>query len=137
MNFTHKLVAIINKDLEAGVAMNSIAHMVLGLGAHQGPVPLKLDTYIDKDKNIYPNISQMPFIVLKAKSNEIRKTVHSARELDISHGVFLNTMTGGTFQEQIDRTSETTTEELIFYGAVLFGDVEKVSQLTKKFSLYK
>jgi len=137
MNFTHKLVAIINKDLDTGVAMNSIAHMVLGLGAHAGPTTLKLDTYMDKEKNLYPNISQMPFIILKAKSSEIRKTVHSARELNILHGVFLNTMTGGSFQEQLDKTIDTTEEALIFYGIVLFGDIEQVSQITKKFSLYK
>lgn len=137
MNFTHKLVAIINKDLEPGVAMNALAHMVLGLGAHLSPSPLKLDIYVDKDKNLYPNISKMPFIILKGKSNDIRKAVHSARELGITHGVFLNTMTGGTFEEQINKTLETKEEELIFYGATLFGDIEKVNLLTKKFSLYK
>jgi hypothetical protein len=137
MNFTHKLVAILNKDLKPGTAMNALAHMVLGLGAHVGPNLLNLDTYLDKDKNFYPNISQMPFIVLKAKSSEIRKTVQSAREFNILHGAFLNTMTGGSFQEQIEKTSNIPEESLIFYGIVLFGDIEKVNQLTKKFSLYQ
>ncbi len=137
MSFENKLVAIVNKDVEVGVAMNAIAHMTIGLGAQLNNEILRLDTYQDKDGNKYPNISQMPFIILKGKSNEIKKTIHAARENNIKHGVFLNTMTGGTYLEQIDKTSETPEEQLVFYGAVLFGPWELVSQLTKKLSLYK
>jgi hypothetical protein len=137
MNFENKLVAILNKDIETGVAMNALAHMVIGLGGALDKNDLKLDNYKDKNGNVYPNISQMPFIILRGKSTEIKKAVLAARENNIHHGVFLNTMTGGTFQEQIDNTAITSEEELSFYGAVLFGKWDIVSNITKKFSLYK
>lgn len=137
MKFENKLVAILNKDIETGVAMNALAHMAIGLGAHLGKDPLHLETYRDANTNPYPNISRLPFIILRAKSNEIRKTVMQAREDKIEHTVFLNTMTGGTYLEQIEKTQNSPEEALIFYGCVIFGSWEEVSRITKKFSLWK
>lgn len=137
MMFENKLVAIINKDIEVGVAMNAIAHMTIGLGAQLNNELLRLNDYQDKDGNIYPNISQMPFIILRGKSGEIRKAVQNAREQEVKYGAFINTMTGGTHQEQLDNTLQTAEEQLVYYGAVLFGPWDMVSQITKKFSLYK
>jgi hypothetical protein len=137
MIFENKLVAIINKDIEVGIAMNAIAHMTIGLGAQLNNALLRLNDYQDKDGNIYPNISQMPFIILKGKSGEIRKAVQNAKENNIQYGVFTNTMTGGTYQQQLDNTLTTQEQDLIYYGAVLFGTWDAISQMTKKFSLYK
>jgi hypothetical protein len=135
--FTNKLVAIVNKELESGVAMNSLAHMSLGLAGALGKNMLKLDNYIDGDGNVYPNISQMPYIILRGKSSEIRKAVLAARENNIEHTAFLDTMTGGTYLEQLERTKSRKETELVYYGCVLFGPWEKVSEITRKFSLWK
>ena len=137
MSFTHKLVAIINKDLPSGVALNALGHMTIGLGTTLNASALHLNDYRDKEGNTYPNISQMPFIILRGKSGEIRKTVKAAKEANIAHGVFLNTMTGGTYQEQLANTAATPEEQLIYYGCVLFGPFEEVNALTKKFSLWR
>ncbi len=137
MTFENKLVAMVNKDTEIGVAMNAVAHMTIGLGAQLNNDLLRLNDYRDKDGNVYPNISQIPFIILRGKSGEIRKAIKSAKEQNVKYGVFTNTMTGGTYQEQLDNTLATPEEHLIYYGAVLFGPWEVVSQITKKFSLYK
>lgn len=137
MSFEHKLVAIVNKDIEVGVAMNAIAHMTLGLGAQIDKPLLRLNNYIDGENNVYPNISQIPFIILRAKSGEIRKVVQSAKAENIQFGIFTNTMTGGGYQEQLDNTRMTPEADLIYYGAVLFGAWDTVTQITKKLSLYR
>jgi len=46
-------------------------------------------------------------------------------------------MTGGTYQEQLENTLKTPEEQLVYYGGVLFGPWDRVSQITKRFSLYK
>jgi hypothetical protein len=135
--FPNKLVAVINKDIEPGVAKNALAHMAIGLGASIGTEALRLDDYQDKDGNKYPAISQIPFIILRAKSGEIKKTVNLAREYNIKHSAFVNTMTVGTYLEQLERTKGCSEEELVFYGCVLFGEWDKVSEMTRKFSLWK
>jgi len=137
MEFTHKLVAVVNKDLDPGVALNAVAHMCIGLGSHIGVEQLRLDTYVDANGNSYHHISQMPFIILRGKSQEIRKLVVLAREQKVIHNVFLHTMTGGTYQEQLANTRNTQEEQLIYYGAVLCGPWDTVSQMTKKFSLWR
>jgi hypothetical protein len=137
MNFENKLVAILNKDVEPGVVLNALAHMTIGLGAEVGKSTLRLDDYQDATGNVYPNISQIPYIILRGKSGEIRKTIEKAKEQKILHGVFLNTMTGGTYQEQLVRTAESQADGLTYYGCVLFGDWATVSEMTRKFSLWK
>ena len=141
IKFENKLVAMLNKDIEPGVAMNALAHMSIGLGAdisHAiGHKALILDDYKDSDANIYPSISGIPFIILRAKSGEIKKTVKLAREENIKHSAFVNTMTVGTYLEQLERTKNTKEDELVFYGCVLFGDWNKVSEMTKRYSLWK
>ena len=138
ISFKNKLVAIINKDIDVGVAMNSLAHATLGLGAQLSPEELRLDNYRDKNNNVYPNISQMPFIILRGKSNEIRKTITSVKEHnDIIYTVFINTMTGGTYFEQLENTKNTPEENIIYYASVIYGDWQKVTEITRKLSLYK
>ena len=141
MQFEHKLVAVLNKEIETGVAMNALAHMSIGLGAgitHNDNIKtLRLDDYKDIEGNIYPAISEIPFIILRAKSNEIRKTVHQARSYNMAHSAFLNTMTIGTYVEQLARTRNSREEELVYYGCVIFGDWDKVTELTRKFSLWQ
>jgi len=46
-------------------------------------------------------------------------------------------MTVGTYEEQIKRTAQTKEDALIYYGIVLFGAWDVVSQLTKKCSLWR
>lgn len=137
ISFDNKLVAVMNEKIEPGVIMNALAHMCIGFGAEIGKDHLRLTSYIDADGGIHPNISEMPFMILKANSNKIRGLRQAAIEAGIKFVVFTDTMTVGTYLEQIARTKQTREEELIYYGIVLFGDWAKVSELTRKFSLWK
>ncbi|MGD2168689.1 MAG: DUF2000 domain-containing protein [Chlamydiota bacterium] len=136
--FKNKLVAVMNGKIETGVILNALAHMCIGFGAEIGKEDLLLTDYIDADENTHPHISKMPFIILKAKnSSKLSSLRKSALELGIRFVVFTDTMTIGTYQEQLEKTKNTKETDLIYYGIVLLGDWEKVSELTKKFSLWK
>jgi len=135
--FTHKLVAVLNEKVEPGVLMNALAHLCIGFGAHLGKEPLRLSNYQDADGNSHPNISEMPFIILKSNSNKIRTLRQAAIEAKIQFSDFTDTMTIGTYLEQLERTKQTKEESLTYYGIVLFGEWDLVTQLTKKFSLWK
>lgn len=126
-----------NKSVEPGVAMNALAHVCLGFGAHLGEENLLLVDYITKEGKHYPNISKMPFIILQANSNKIRGLVETAKEQRVEWAAFTDTMTVGSWEEQIERTAQKMDEELIFYGIVLFGKWEVITEMTRKFSLWK
>lgn len=135
--FANKLVAVMNEKIESGIIMNALAHMCIGFGSEIGKEPLRLTNYIDGDGGSHAFISEMPFMILKANSNKIRGLRQAALEKGIKFVDFTSTMTIGTFEEQLERTKHTKDLDLIYYGIVLFGDWETVSELTRKFSLWK
>lgn len=135
--FANKLVAVMNEKIEPGVIMNALAHMCIGFGAEIGKEPLRLTTYVDADGGKHPNISEMPFMILKANSSKIRNLRQLATDTGIKCVDFTSTMTSGTFVEQLERTALVKEADLTYYGIVLFGDWEKVSELTRKFSLWR
>lgn len=135
--FENKLVAVMNEKIEPGVIMNALAHMCIGLGAQIGKDPLRLTNYVDADGTSHPCISEMPFMILKANSNKIRALREAALQASIASATFTDTMTIGGYVEQLERTKQTKEADLIYYGIVLFGKWDEVSNLTKKFSLWK
>jgi hypothetical protein len=137
ISFSNKLVAVMNEKIEPGIMMNALAHMCIGFGSEIGKESLRLTNYIDADEGTHPSISEMPFMILKANSNKIRGLRLAALEKGIQFVDFTNTMTIGTYIEQVERTKQTKEAELIYYGIVLFGNWDQVSELTRKFSLWK
>jgi hypothetical protein len=135
--FENKLVAVLNKSIEPGKLMNALAHMCIGLGASIGPEKLRLSDYRDAEGGSHPFISEMPFIILSENSNKIRRLRETALEKEIVFNDFTDTMTIGTYQEQLEKTAQTSPEDLIYYGIVLFGPWADVTELTRKFSLWK
>lgn len=132
----NKLVAVLNKSLEPGVAMNALSHMSFGLGARLGVEEADLVNYTSQDQTVFPGISKMPFIVARGTGGKIRTLMQMAETAGIKWAVFTDTMTIGTWDEQIARTADTDLDKLTFYGIVLFGPKEVVTELTKKFSLW-
>lgn len=135
--FQNKLVAVLNRKIEPGKLMNALAHMCIGLGSAIGKNPLRLADYQDADGNSHPHVSEIPFIILSVNLNKIRKLRQEAIEHNIIFNDFTDTMTIGTYQEQIERTKQVKEEDLIYFGIVLFGDWDKVTELIRKFSLWK
>lgn len=96
-----------------------------------------LSLYKDAEGGSHPFISEIPFIILSENSNKIRKLRQAALGEHILLNDFTDTMTVGAYQEQIERTLQTKEANLIYYGIVLFGDWAKVTELTKKCSLWR
>lgn len=133
-----RFIAILNKKVPMGRMLNAFGHMTAGLGYSLGDSDdVCFINYEDADGGNHPNISHYPFIVLKAdNSNKIRKAREECLARNIKFGDFTSTMVEGTSQEQQDITKQTPEEELEYYGLVLFGDTEVVSEFTRKFSLF-
>ncbi len=136
--FEKKIVAVLNKNIEPGRAMNALAHMSIGLGGSiSNKEELRLQDYTDKDNGKHPNISDIPFIILRGNSNKIRALRKACIENDFPYTDFTNTMIHDTYVEQHERTQQTKEEDFEYFGICLFGEWNKVSELTKKFSLWK
>lgn len=139
-NDTFKLVALINKRLESGVAMNALAHATaaaVNLAGQKGRESLKFLNFVDAEGQLYPGISARSFIILRGTDADIRKLCASAMAAGLPFAAFTNTMTGGTYFEQLERTKVTHTQDLVFYALVALGNAEVLNPLTKKFSLWR
>lgn len=136
---THKFVAILNKKIPVPNLMNALGHMSAGLSASYPDIQeMRFDNYIDKDGGNHKNISDNPFIILSAdNSNKIRTLRNILIEKGIHFVDFTSTMTIGTYFEQQQRTKETPELELEYYGICLFGEINQINDLTRKFSLWR
>lgn len=136
---THKFVAVLNKKIPPGRLMNALGHMTAGLAAnYQDKTLFRLQDYRDQEGGVHPNISDNPFIILQAdNSNKIRTLRNALLEQKVPFTDFTSTMIEGTYADQHQRTAQTPEVELEYYGLVAFAETDKLSQLTKKFSLWR
>ncbi len=137
VNTNKKFVAILNKNLSQAIIMNALAHMSACLVSKYSDIKeMSFVDYVDKDGNKHP-VSALTFIILEGNSNKIRELRKEAIANGIHFVDFTNTMTQGTYVEQLERTKNNSEAELEYYGICLFGEKEKINPLTKKFSLWK
>lgn len=137
LRFANKLVAVMNKSLEPGVALNALAHLSLSMGASLGTEAAHLIDYQDQSGEIHPRISKLPVIILRATSNKIATLRQIALEQGLTFVDFTHTMTEGTWEEQVARTRQTLPSDLTYYGIMLHGKWETITALTRKFSLWR
>lgn len=137
---THKFAAVLNKKVDIGKIMNALAHATLGLAATASPEELSemgFVDYIDKDGNNHRSLSKNSYVILRAENgNQIRTARNLAEERGVHFIDFTHTMQEGTYLEQLEKTKETPEAELDYYALVLFGSIDEVSAITKKFQLW-
>ncbi len=137
---TDKFVVLLNKKMEPGVAINAAAHMAACLVARANDSQrerMMFIDYIDADSNKHSS-SGLSLIVLRAdNSNKIRQAKEAANEKGILSIDFLESMTGQTYVEQLERTSQLKESELEYYGLCLFGNKAEIDTITGKFSMWK
>lgn len=137
-NFPNKLVVVVNENIEPGKAMMALSHAMLGFGAGlTDEKEARLNKYVDASGGVHANISEMPLVVLKGSSNKIRELRKAALEDGIKFTDFCDTMSIGTYEEEFALTQGKKDEELSYWAIVLFGPWGAVSDITKKFSLYR
>lgn len=135
---SRKFIAVLNEKIPVGKLLNALGHMTAGLTGGKNNENFCFLEYQDKDKNIHPNISHFPFIVVKAEnSNQIKKARQQAIDKNILFTDFVSTMAIGTSEEQLKATQNSKEEELEYYGLCLFGNSDELREITKKFSLFK
>ena len=138
-NDTHKFVAVVNKNLEIGKAMNAIAHScagLVGMAPNELKEKMSFIDFIDKDGQIHKSISGLSLIVLRWKNGELKKLRESFIENNVLFTDFTEAMTGDTYKEQLDKTLETSNENMNYFCITAFGEKEILDPLIRKFSLW-
>ena len=137
--YPKKLVAVLNGKIGVGIAMNALAHMALGLGASvEDRAGFRFVDYADGDSNSHANISELPFIILRTKDpeelKELRKELVNRNVHFVDFPGFINSI--GTF-ENPEKGKQFKGESVEYYGIAMYGDWDIVTELTRKFSLWR
>lgn len=61
----------------------------------------------------------------------------SYKETDLVSLAFVDSMTGGTYLEQIENIKIKIEDRHIYYAVVLFGKIDSITKMTKGYSLYR
>ena len=133
---TKKFVAVLNKKIEPGRAINALGHMTIGLLSQLSADEAQAINYQDQDGGA-PIGSKLPFIILKAKnSNKISTLRQQLIEKNIPFASFNNCMIAKSWSEQVEISKKTPEQDLEYFGVCMHGDKDVLDQLTKKFSLF-
>jgi hypothetical protein len=136
----YKFVVALNKTLESGVAINAGVHMALGLvplATDEQRQQMKFIDYKDGDQQLHRSISALPAIIMRGTNGDLKRFLKDVKEAGLLYVDFIETMTGGTYLDQLERTLHVSQENIIYYGVAVFGKKEVVDTLTKRLSLWK
>jgi hypothetical protein len=138
-----RIVLILNKRLEPGVALNTAAHLGIGLfgriatSSLEAVDAINFQNYRDANDNDHAFVSALPLIVLRAKSGEIRKCRQAFKDMKVSFVDYTGCMVGGTYLNQLEHSRNTPEIELEYFGICAIGPKEQLDVVTRRFSLWK
>ncbi len=137
-DFSKKMVIVVNKEVKGWQLTNTIAHISAYLGNKIPQAQFQSrDKFILKDGEINSN-SQYGIVTLTAGPAQLKNLLERIEETGLPHLVFVDEMIEmGNDDELSDNLSQKAKSELNYLGIGVFGNVDEVEKLTKKFSLYK
>ena len=131
-----KIVAILNKNLPAGMATNALGHLAFASGHRADNSWMEREFYIDADGQKHAGISRFPVIVLEADPDKIKNIINQANDIpNISVADYPQEMFDTTTDENLNNTMAKA-KNLIYYAVVLTGFSKDLDQLTKGLKLY-
>lgn len=133
-----KIVAVLCNKLEIGVALNVLGHLSVSIG-HNAMDHMGRAVLVDASGTRHLGISKYPFIITKAKASKIRVAIEAARNnSNIIFADFPQQMLDTGHDDELAQSLSSADEkELMYLGAVFYGNSDDINALTNKFSLYK
>ncbi len=137
-DFSSKIILVVRKDLEAWQIANTIGHISAYLGKELTDKFDTGETFVSKDGVNYPRNSQYPIIIKRAKSNEqLHNLMEKVREASVLYHCFIREMIEHKNDSDLQNALNNKTDtEVEYLGVGVFGKIEEVEKLTKKFGLW-
>lgn len=136
---TKVAVAIINtKGLAGWQVLNTVAHLSAELGVRGGKQLLKQETIVTADQVPIPlNIKHAILIKTASSSNELKNVLTEARTRGMHTAAFTREMLETTNDKKvIDATAKKLFDEIDMLGVLVFGEKQKIDEITKGFNLH-
>ncbi len=132
---SNKICIVLSENLPTGVALNTIAHLMASFGCYMKNIIGQ--EVRDKSGNLHKGIPVYPNVVLKAKEKQIKEILEIAKKEEIFYIDYPEEgYTTYTDAEFVGKVSQHTKDTIKYIAIALFGDKEKINELTKKLSLW-
>lgn len=136
---THKFVIVLNEKTTPGKLLSAAGQIAMSLysnATEEQRVNMSFVPFQDSNGMNLINVSTCSFVVLKATANQLLSLYTRAKEGQFLSAIFTSTMSfNGIEEDLIQKTASTPLDQVESYGVGLFGRIEEINPLTKKFSL--
>jgi hypothetical protein len=138
---THKFVIVLNEKSPFGKLLSATGQLAMSLYHDATPerrAMMSFTPLLDTRGSRLITITQCSFVVLKGTAHQLLMLYIKAQELGILSALFTSTMSfNGIEEDLVLKTATTPLDQVEPYGVALFGKIEEVNPLTKKFSVFK
>lgn len=134
-----KMVAVISTRIEPQVAINTVGHIAVALGASRAGEQLIGSPRQDGSGQAHASLARFPFIVLTTRPQKIKQIIESAR-LHPEITVIDYPEEGYTTTHDDDYAAALaakSADSLVYIGVALFGPTEIINELCAKLTLWK
>lgn len=138
---THKFVIVLNEKSPVGKLFSATGQLAMSLYDAATPeqqVHMDFIPFLNPSGDSLITVSTCSFVVLKGNANQLLTLYRKTCELGLLTAIFTSTMSfNGIEEDLVLKTANTPLDQAEPYGVGLFGLIEKLNPLTKKFSVYK
>lgn len=138
---THKFIIILNEKSPPGKLLSATGQIAMSLYSNatkEQQIDMSFIPFLNPSGSNLITVSTCSFVVLKGTANQLFTLYGKAIEQHLLSAIFTDTMSfNGIEEDLIRKTATTPLNQTEPYGVGLFGPVEEISLLTKKFSVFK
>ncbi|HTE21822.1 MAG TPA: amino acid--tRNA ligase-related protein [Candidatus Limnocylindria bacterium] len=138
-DFSKKIVAVVDKELETWRVVNAVAHMTAIIGNQTKKEQLTSgDTFVGSDSVAIPRNSQYPIIIMRASEKQLHTLHKDIQAKHVPYHIFIKEMQDTTNDAEIvESLKNKPMSDTTFYGVAFLAAHELADQLTKGFQLFK
>ncbi len=137
---THKFVIVLNEKSPIGKLLSATGQIAMSLYADASPeqrAHMDFVPFLSPSSSLI-TLSTCSFVVLKGTPNQLLTLYAKAKEQILLSAIFTSTMSyNGIEEDLLQKTASTPLDQTEPYGVGLFGKIEELNPLTKKFSVFK
>ena len=138
-DFSSRIVAVVNKDLDPWQVVNAVAHMEAVIGNELPKQKLVSgEHFIGSDEIAIPRNSQYPIIIMRSDEKNLHKLHQKVVASGLKNHVFIKDMQDTNSDAEIVQIlSDRPIAETVFYGVSFFAPNDLADELTKGLQLWE
>jgi hypothetical protein len=138
---THKFVIVLNEKSPQGKLLSATGQLAMSLyfnASEEQRANMSFIPFFSPNNSNLITVSTCSFVVLKGTANQLLGLYVKSTEQKLLSAIFTSTMSfNGIEEDLIQKTATTPLDQAEPYGVGLFGSIEEINPLTKKFSVFK